>query len=101
MIIVKLQKSTRKNKKWNVVFDYQDKTYNIHFGAKNHDDFLITGNETKKQNYIKRHQVNEKWDDITTAGYWSKQLLWNKRTLYESMKDIESKNDVKIRLSLS
>ena len=101
MIIVKLQKSTRKNKKWNVVFDYQNKTYNIHFGAKNYQDFLMTGDETKRQNYIKRHQVSENWNDITTAGYWSRWILWNKRTLYESMKDIESKNDVKIRLSLS
>lgn len=51
----------------------------------------------RKQRYIDRHKKNEKWNDLKTAGAWSKHLLWNKPTLSASIKDMESKFNIDIK----
>ena len=92
----KLDKSTRKNKKLMVKID--GKT--IHFGSKNSETFLNHKDKEKKENYISRHsKLNEDWNKsgIKTAGFWSKWLLWNKKTLKDSIKDIEKRFNVKIK----
>ena len=35
---------------------------------------------------------NPKISDKYTAGYWARELLWNKRTIEESIEDIQSKS---------
>lgn len=57
----------------------------IKFGAKGMDDFTITKNEEQKERYIARHKKNENWNDPTTAGFWSKNVLWNKPTIHKSL----------------
>lgn len=63
----------------------------IKFGAKGMDDFTKTKNVAQKERYITRHQKNENWRDPTTAGFWSKNLLWNKPTISASLNDIKKK----------
>jgi len=41
-----------------------------------------------------RHFQNEDWNDIYTKGFWSKNLLWNKPTIEQSIADIEKKYGV-------
>jgi hypothetical protein len=72
----------------------------ISFGAKGYSDYTIHKDPKRKDNYIKRHQVNEDWNDINKAGTWSKYLLWNKPTLQESIKNMENKFDIKIKRKL-
>jgi hypothetical protein len=64
---------------------------NIKFGAFGMDDFTITKNEKAKENYIARHRVRENWDDPSTAGFWSKHVLWNLKTINASLKDTINK----------
>ena len=68
----------------------------IHFGSSQHSNFTIHRDEKRKQNYISRHKSNENWNDILTAGFWAKHLLWNKPTIRDSIKDIEHNFGVKI-----
>jgi hypothetical protein len=70
----------------------------IHFGAKGYNDYLITNDNQKKELYIKRHKSRENWtkSGINTAGFWAKHILWNKKTLLESIKSIEQKYLIKI-----
>lgn len=94
-MIVKLSNSNRKDKKYMVIVD--DKK--IHFGQKGYDDYILSqGNDDKKRMYIKRHKVRENWtkSGIKTAGFWSYHLLWNKKTLDDSIKDVERKYNIKI-----
>jgi hypothetical protein len=95
--VVVLSKSNKPEKKYMVKVD--NKT--IHFGATGYEDFTIHGDETRKSRYISRHRKREKWGvktpAIKTPGWWSRWLLWNKRSLQESIKDIEKKNNVVIR----
>lgn len=69
----------------------------IHFGAKNYEDYTIHKNEDRKNKYIARHKKNENWNDLKTAGAWSVSLLWNKKTLNASIRDMEKKFNIIIR----
>jgi hypothetical protein len=69
MIIVK---STRKDKRFEAIF--KDGT-SIHFGSKNGSTYIDHGDKIKRENYIKRHQVNEDWNTIN-AGSLSRYILW-------------------------
>jgi hypothetical protein len=92
-----LEKSNRKDKKYMVYYIKDGKLRNIHFGASGYDDFILSkGDEDKKKNYIKRHQVKEDWSDLEKAGTFARFLLWNMKTLRDSIKDMEKRFNIKI-----
>ena len=79
-----ISKSKNKNKKYDARIDGK-KT--VSFGAAGMSDFTKHKDEERKQRYLDRHRKREDWSDPTTAGFMSKNLLWNKPTLTESIKD--------------
>lgn len=91
-----LRKSNKPNKKFMATIDGK-KT--IHFGAKGMSDFTIHKDPKRKERYIARHKARENWtkSGIKTAGYWSKHILWNKPSLRESIKNIEKRDNIKIK----
>lgn len=93
MIILK--KSTRKDKKYMAIMS---DGYKVHFGAKGYSDYTKNKDEERKKAYIARHRVNEDWDrsGLQTPGFWSRYLLWNKKTIRASIKDIENRFGVRI-----
>jgi len=64
----------------------------IKFGAKGYSDYTIHKDEARRLRYVARHENNENWtkSGINTAGFWSKHLLWNKKTISESYKYIKN-----------
>ena len=82
-----LTRSNRKNKKYRAHFPEQRKT--IHFGDSRYQDYTIHKNPGRKARYISRHKKREDWKNFYSAGFWSYHLLWNKRTITDSIKDIE------------
>ena len=70
----------------------------VHFGADGYSDFTKHRDEDRKQNYISRHRPNENWgkSGLKTAGFWSRWLLWNQRTIASSIKYIERRFNVTI-----
>lgn len=76
--------------------DSKDKLYRVHFGAKGYQDFTLTNNEDHKKSYIARHSVTENWtaSGILTAGFWSRWLLWNKKTIKTSLQDIKKRFNI-------
>lgn len=98
-----LKPSTRKNKKWMVIFPDNKKT--VHFGARGMSDFTIHKNPQRKELYIGRHKKKEskfwthKKANLLRPSYWSRYLLWEKPSLSEGIKFIERKN-VKLILNL-
>ena len=85
-----ISKSDNKNKKYQVVIDNK-KT--IHFGDSQYQDFTTHKDKDRKRLYIARHKKNENFgiSGVDTAGFWSKNLLWNKDTLKGSVDDINKK----------
>jgi len=105
-----LKKSTRNDKKF-MVLTPLNKT--LHFGANGYSDYTMSPraghlapkgasmnkDDNKKNNYIARHQVNEDWSDLNKAGTWSRYILWNEKTLLDSIKNMEKRFNIKISYS--
>ena len=51
-------------------------------------DYTLNKDDRRKALYIKRH-INDNINDLNFAGCWSWWLLWNKKTLEESIHDME------------
>lgn len=96
MIVARLRKEKEGNKKYKVVITDGTKVKTIKFGDKRYEDYTKHKNKIRKTAYDIRHFRRENWFNPYTAGFWSKWLLWNKRTIEGSIKDIESKFDIKI-----
>jgi hypothetical protein len=80
--------STQSDKKYVVKLKQESgRTKTIHFGAKGMDDFTRTGDVEQKERYLKRHAARENWNNPLTAGFWAKNILWNKPTITASMED--------------
>ena len=91
-----ITKSKNKDKKYSAVIDGK-KT--IHFGAAGMSDFTKHKDTERKQRYIDRHKSRENWNDHTTAGFFSKNLLWNKETITQSVKDTNNRfKNINIKL---
>ena len=88
MKIVVIQPSKNNTKKFDAITSV-GKT--ISFGAKNYSDFTIHKDEERKQRYILRHKKNEDWENPLTAGFYARWVLWNKKTLHESIDDMNSR----------
>ena len=85
-----IKKSTNIYKKFDAVIDGKKK---ISFGQAGASDFTQHKNKDRKDRYIDRHRKNEKWgkDGVETAGFMSKNLLWNKPTIEASVNDLNKK----------
>ena len=85
---VVIQPTKSKNKKIEAVIDGK-KT--VPFGQKNASDFTLNKDPGRKALYINRHKKNERWDDPTTAGFYSRWVLWNQPTIQKSVNDLNKK----------
>ena len=56
-------------------------------------DYTKHKNDERKNAYVQRHKKNGHWTaaGFKTAGFLSKHLLWNKKTLAASVKDVNDK----------
>ena len=77
MRFISLEKSNKPDKK--LVIKFSEPTLTIHFGSKNSSTYLDHHDKHKRSNYLKRHMVNENWDQVN-AGSLSAYLLWGDST---------------------
>ena len=75
-----IKPSTRKDKRYQAVFN-NGKT--IHFGLRCGNTYIDHGDKIKRENYIKRHAVNEDWTKVN-AGSLSRFLLWGDYTTLDA-----------------
>jgi hypothetical protein len=68
----------------------------VSFGAKGMSDFTLHKDPLRKERYLERHAKNEHWEDVLTAGCWSRWLLWNKPSLRASARDMERRFGLRI-----
>ena len=83
-----LTKSKKKDKKYDAVIEGK-KT--ISFGQAGASDFTKHKDVERKDRYIKRHKNNENWNDPKTAGFYAKNILWNKPSIRASIEDTNLK----------
>lgn len=102
MYKVIITKSKNAKKKYDAtIYKNNRRITKVSFGATGYEDYTMHNDKKRKKNYIARHSVNEEnWDNIASAGFWSRWLLWNKKTIEDSAKDIENRfKDIKIYLN--
>jgi hypothetical protein len=87
-----LEPAKAKNKKYSIRIQGKK----INFGDDRYEDFTQHKDPERKKRYILRHEKNEDWNDPSTAGFWSKNLCWNKPTIEESIKDIKKRFGIDI-----
>jgi hypothetical protein len=97
-----LQASNKPNKKYMV---NTPSGKNIYFGAKGYGDYIYYNTtdkklaKTKKESYIARHSKLENFNNVNTAGFWARWILWNKPTLRGSINDTSKKFKITIKNS--
>jgi len=63
------------------------RTKRVYFGQAGATDYTLSKDPERKQRYIARHQKNENWSDPTSAGFWSRWVLWNLKSKSEAIAD--------------
>ena len=56
----------------------------IAFGSKGSNTYIDSATDLQKENYLKRHRVNEDWTKIN-AGSLSRYILWSAKTLSQGI----------------
>ena len=98
-VIIKL--SDRPDKRYMAVFyDKDNKVKTTHFGYAITDDkgikkygstYIDHKNDELKSAYIARHKVNEDFTNYMSAGSLAFHILWNKKSLRESIADYKKR----------
>jgi hypothetical protein len=86
-----LSKSNSKGKKYKVIITDGIKQRTIHFGASGYEDYTMHKDKERMKNYLSRHQKTENWDDIFTAGWWSRWLLWSEPNMKDAIDLVKRK----------
>jgi len=75
MELLEFVESNKKDKKYKIVFNINNRKKTFHFGSKNSITYVEGGDEKKRENYLKRHSVREDWNNINN-GSLSAGILW-------------------------
>ena len=84
MKFISLRRSDKPEKKYAATVETEtgrEKT--IHFGDASMKDYTLFSageREARKRAYLSRHERREDWTDPTTAGFWSRWILWGPYT---------------------
>lgn len=92
-----LKKSNDNKYKYVVTVDNGNKKKILRFGDKNYEDYTKHKDDDRKKRYINRHVGKERWWDPYSKGFWSRWLLWNKKTIGDSKKNITERFGIKFK----
>jgi len=92
-----IKKSNIEGKKYTALFydDNNKKIKTTHFGSSGMSDYTKHRDEDRKKRYLQRHRAREDWNDYKSAGSLSRYILWNKKTLKESIIDYKKRFNLK------
>jgi len=95
-----LYRSDKPEKKFPVIIkdSKEDKGKKVYFGATGYSDYTQHKDYERMKRYTDRHRSRENWNKngITTAGWWAKNILWNKQSLNSSIRDVQDQFKIKI-----
>ncbi len=94
-----IKPSNKNNKKYDAIIN-NSKT--ISFGGikengKPYEDYTTHKNDERKNRYLERHK-HDNYKNPLYPSFYSTNLLWNKKTLPESIKDTNKKYNINIKL---
>ena len=86
--------SDKTNKKFTAVINNDKK---IHFGDSRYSDYTLHKDTERKKAYLARHK-KDNYTNPNYPGFYATNLLWNKPTLKESIKNTNEKYNINIKL---
>jgi hypothetical protein len=90
-----IKPSNKPDKKYDAIIDGK-KT--ISFGAKGMSDYTKHKDKERKARYLARHK-NDNYNNPLYPSFYSNNLLWNKPTITESVRDTNRRfNNINIKL---
>lgn len=96
MLDAVLMKADNPDKKFTIYLENNGKIHKINFGSAGMNDYTITNDNTAKERYIKRHKPRENWDNLLSAGFYAKHILWAEKTIDKSIAKIQKDYKIKI-----
>ena len=66
----------------------------VSFGAIGYDSYPDHQDSYRKKLYLNRHRKRENWNDPRTPGALSRWILWNKKTIEESIDNYRKRFDM-------
>ena len=89
-----LENQKKKGKKYEIILLINGKIRSIHFGSNISKTFVEGATLEKRNNYLKRHSVNEDWNSIN-PGSLSAGILWgDSNDIQENLKDYMKKFNI-------
>ncbi len=83
MLNIIIKPSFKPDKKYMAIID-DKKT--VHFGSAGMSDYTIHRDSKRKQRYLARHK-NDNYNNPLYPSFYSNNILWNKPTITESIRD--------------
>ena len=92
-----ITKSKRKNKKYDLLDE--NKNYILSFGDNRYEDYTMHKDPARKGRYLYRHgKEDHTKNNVKSAAFMSAHLLWNKPTLQASIRDVNKRFNINIKL---
>ena len=88
-----IKKSENKDKKFTAIVNNKK----INFGDNRYSDYTLTKDDKKKKAYLARHK-HDNYNNPLYPSFYSTNLLWNKPSLKESIKNTNEKYNLNIKL---
>ena len=87
-----IKPSNNQNKKNTAIIDdtKNNNKKTLHFGDSRYSDYTQTNDDKRKKAYLARHK-HDNYTDPLYPSFYSTNLLWNKPTLKESIKNTNEK----------
>ena len=87
------------NKKFMAVIENtnKNKKETIHFGDSRYSDYTLHKDTERKKSYLSRHK-HDNYTNVNYPSFYATNLLWNKKTLAESIRDTNNKYNINIKL---
>ena len=91
-----IKPSDKTNKKFMAVLENKK----IHFGDRRYSDYTKHKDPERKKTYLSRHK-NDNFKNLLYPSFYATNLLWNKPTLKESIRDTNNKyNKYKVKIEV-
>lgn len=68
----------------------------VSFGDRRYSDYTRHKDSARMQRYLARHRAREHWEDLSTAGAWSRWLLWSRLEMNDAIGAMEQRFGITI-----
>ena len=94
-LLIDFRNSKKKGKKYEIILLIDGKKKSIHFGSNVSKTFVEGATLENRNNYFKRHSVNENWNYINSCSL-SAGILWgDSNDIQENLKDYMKEFNIK------